>query len=351
MIDPPLLDLIAHDAVLGKTMLIAEAWDAGGLYQVGSFSEFGRWSEWNGKYRDCVRRFIKGDAMYAPELCRRICGSDDLYAQRGPAASINFITCHDGFTLYDLVSYNQKHNEENGEDNRDGSDANDSWNCGAEGETEDENIRALRLRQMRNMLTLLLMSRGIPMMLSGDEFANTQWGNNNAYCQDNEISWLNWADLEKNRELYEYVRSLILFRKAHPVLRATRYDKAHNGTGYPELSFHGTIPWEYDMHSPALTLACLYSEDHVKYGTESDCFIYLLINAHWEEHLFRLPVLPEGFEWKLAFEAYGVFTAPGEEQELQDAGSINLGPRTTAILVGKRIIAFTDYISSTTWKI
>ena len=351
MIDPPLLDLIAHDAVLGKTMLIAEAWDAGGLYQVGSFSEFGRWSEWNGKYRDCVRRFIKGDAMYAPELCRRICGSDDLYAQRGPAASINFITCHDGFTLYDLVSYNQKHNEENGEDNRDGSDANDSWNCGAEGETEDENIRALRLRQMRNMLTLLMMSRGIPMMLSGDEFANTQWGNNNTYCQDNEISWLNWADLEKNRELYEYVRSLILFRKAHPVLRSPRYDRAHNGTGYPELSFHGTIPWEYDMQSPALTLACLYSEDHVKYGTESDCFIYLLINAHWEEHLFRLPVLPEGFEWKLVFEAYGVFTAPGEEQDLQDAGSINLGPRTTAILVGKRKIAFTDYISSTTWKI
>jgi len=336
MVDPPLLDLIAHDAVLGKTMLIAEAWDAGGLYQVGNFSEFRRWSEWNGKFRDCVRRFIKGDAGYAPELCRRIIGSDDLYADRGPGASINFITCHDGFTLYDLVSYNRKHNEDNGEDNRDGSDANDSWNCGAEGETQEEEIRALRLRQMKNMLTILMMSRGIPMLLSGDEFANTQWGNNNAYCQDNEISWLNWNDLTGNRELYEYVRALILFRKTHPVLRAPSYDRAHNGTGYPEVSFHGTTPWEYDEKNPALSLACLYAEDHEKYKTDSDCFIYLLINAHWEEHLYHLPVLPEGFEWRLAFEAYGVCVAPGRELKLQYEDAINLGPRTTAILVGRK---------------
>ena len=336
MVHPPLLDIIANDAVLGKSFLIAEAWDAGGLYQVGSFPAFGRWSEWNGRYRDCLRRFIKGDGRYAPEMVRRIRGSDDLYGFRGPKASVNFVTCHDGFTLYDLVSYNQKHNEANGEGNRDGCNDNDSWNCGVEGETDDTGVNALRFRQMKNMLTILLTSRGIPMLLSGDEFANTQWGNNNAYCQDNEISWLDWSYLEKNKELYDYVRSLISFRKAHPVMRAETFDSAHNGTGYPELSFHSLIPWTFDENKDTLTFAWMYAEDHKKYNTKSDAFIYVAVNAHWEEHRFSLPVLPEGFRWRIAFEAYGVWSEPGAAKLHHDQTGINLGPRTTAVLIGDR---------------
>ena len=245
---------------------------------------------------------------------------------------MNFITCHDGFTLYDLVSYNEKHNQANGEDNRDGCNDNDSWNCGAEGETDDAVINDLRFRQMKNMLTILLTSRGIPMLLSGDEFANTQWGNNNAYCQDNEVSWLDWRLLEKNKQLYEYVKNLIAFRKAHPVLRAGSFDFAHNKTGYPELSFHSLVPWDFDENAATLTFAYLYAEDHEKYRTEHDTFIYVAVNAHWEEHRFLLPDLPEGYEWGLAFEAYGVCSAPGREKLYNDRTGINLGPRTTAVL-------------------
>ena len=335
MMNPPLLESIAGDAVLGKSLLIAEAWDAGGLYQVGSFPSYGRWSEWNGRFRDSLRGFIRGDAACMPELIARICGSDDLYGERGPAASINFVTCHDGFTLYDLVSYDRKHNLENGEDNRDGAYENFSWNCGAEGETDDPEINALRMRQMKNMMTVLLTSRGIPMILSGDEFANTQYGNNNAYCQDNEVSWLDWADLEKNNGLYEYVRRLIAFRRAHPVLRATAFDFAQNGTGYPELSFHGTQAWAIDRCAPGLTFAYMYAEDHKKYGTARDAFIYVAVNAWEEEQRYALPTLPEGYRWRLAFEAYGVSADAGMEFPHGDAAGLALGPRTTAVLIAE----------------
>lgn len=336
MMNPPLLDSIASDAVLARSVLIAEAWDAGGLYQVGSFPAFGRWAEWNGKYRDCVRRYIKGDGSCAPEIYRRVRGSDDLYGNRGPAASVNYVTCHDGFTLYDLVSYNEKHNEGNGEGNRDGTDDNYSWNCGVEGETEDPAVNALRLRQMRNMLTLLLTSRGIPMLLSGDEFANSQQGNNNAYCQDNETSWLDWTSLEKHRDLFDYVRRLIAFRKAHPVLSAPSYDFSPNGTGYPEFSLHGTRAWSIDEHAPGHCFAYLYAEDHLIYGVKEDCFIYVAVNAHWEEHRFSLPVLPASFGWYLAFETYGVSSDPGEEKPHGDSSGIILGARSTAVLVGRK---------------
>jgi glycogen operon protein len=334
MMNPPLLESIACDEVLGKTLLIAEAWDAGGLYQVGTFPAYGRWSEWNGMYRDCLRRFIKGEAERLPELILRIRGSDDLYRQRGPTASINFVTCHDGFTLYDLVSYNEKHNWDNGEENRDGTNDNASWNCGAEGSTDDPEIIALRMRQMKNMLTVLLTSRGIPMLLSGDEFANTQYGNNNAYCQDNEISWLDWNQLERCGDLYDYVRRLIAFRKAHPVLRADSYDFSHNGTGYPELSFHGTQAWNLDEHSPGLSFAYMYAEDHVRYCTEHDAFIYVAVNAYWETQHYGLPILPEGFQWGLAFESHDVSTDVNDERPLEDQSGIVLGPRSAAVLIG-----------------
>jgi len=334
MMNPPLLESIAGDEVLGKTLLIAEAWDAGGLYQVGTFPAYGRWSEWNGMYRDCLRRFIKGDAECLPELILRIRGSDDLYGQRGPTASINFVTCHDGFTLYDLVSYNEKHNWDNGEENRDGTNDNASWNCGAEGSTDDPEIIALRMRQMKNMLTVLFTSRGIPMLLSGDEFANTQYGNNNAYCQDNEISWLDWNQLERHGDMYDYVRRLIAFRKVHPVLRADSYDFSHNGTGYPELSFHGTQAWNLDEHAPGLSFAYMYAEDHVRYCTERDAFIYVAVNAYWEAQHYSLPILPDGFQWGLAFESYGVSTDLNDERPLEDQSGIVLGPRSTAVLIG-----------------
>ena len=337
LMSPPLLDSIASDAVLGKCILIAEAWDAGGLYQVGTFPSFGRWSEWNGRYRDCLRRFVKGEAASLPELCSRIEGSGDMYGSRGASASVNFVTCHDGFTLHDLVSYNEKHNRMNGEDNRDGANDNASWNCGAEGDTEDPEILALRMRQMKNLMTILMTSRGIPMILSGDEFANTQFGNNNAYCQDNEISWLDWTNLEKNRDLYDHVRRLIAFRKAHPVLTVNRCCSEKNATGYPELSFHGTEPWQLDRSRPGLCFAYLYAEDHLRFGTETDQFLYVAVNAHWEGHRLGLPVIPKGYRWHLAFRADGVSADPGQEKEWKDFSGIDLGPRCTAILVARPV--------------
>lgn len=209
---------------------------------------------------DCLRRFVKSGAECGPELVHRLQGSPDLYGNRSAEASINFITCHDGFTLYDLVSYNGKHNEANGEDNRDGSNDNDSWNCGVEGETSDAEINALRTRQIKNAAALLLLSQGIPMLLSGDEFRNTQFGNNNAYCQDNKISWLDWSRLEKNRDVFLFFKKMIAFRAAHPVLRRSDFFCGENSTGYPELSFHGEKPWELDTSNPLLTFGFMYAE-------------------------------------------------------------------------------------------
>ena len=353
MPSPPLLDNLAHDVVLGRTKLIAEAWDAAGLYQVGSFPSWNRWSEWNGRYRDCLREFIKGGDASAPELYQRISGSPDMYVLRGTGASVNFITCHDGFTLNDLFSYNEKHNDANGEDNRDGSDDNHSWNCGVEGETEDPEINALRMRQMRNALTILLTSRGVPMLLSGDEFANTQWGNNNAYCHDDEISWLDWSYLEKNRSLFEYVRALIRLRMEHPVFRNEEYDTGNNKTGYPELSFHGTVPWEIDMSAPSHCFAYMYAEDHEKFKTAGDCYIYIAVNAYWEDVRFSLPVIPEGFVWheySYSMDEYAADvesaagtgkTAKKVKNDMPDGRPIPgldnwiLGPRSTLVLIGK----------------
>ena len=327
MIDPPLLDSIANDAVLGKSMLIAEAWDAGGLYQIGSFRYWGRWAEWNGKYRDSLRYFIKGSAEHAPELFCRIQGSNDIYGNNNSESSINFVTCHDGFTLYDLVSYNDKHNEANGENNMDGCNDNNSWNCGVEGETTDPQILDLRMRQMKNMLTILLTSRGIPMLLSGDEFANTQFGNNNAYCLDNEISWLDWSYLEKNKDLFKYVKKLISFRKKHPILHSNALDSGYNNMGYPEFSLHSTSPWQLDTFSPALTFAYMYVEDQEKYNTKKSSFIYIAVNAYWEDQTFNLPIIPDGYTWKLVLES-SISGYKGEN-------SIRLGSRSTAILIAQ----------------
>lgn len=333
MIMPPLIEALARDAVLGSCKLIAEAWDADGLYQVGSFPSWQRWSEWNGRYRDCLRRFIKGGSEQAPELYQRIAGSPDMYGSRSSAASINYVTCHDGFTLYDLMSYNEKHNHDNAEGNRDGCNSNDSWNCGAEGETQDEQINALRLRQMKNALTILLTSRGTPMLLSGDEFANTQYGNNNAYCQDNEISWLDWDSLKKHKQLFGYVKALIALRKNDPVIRCTTFDSQHNMTGYPELSFHSCEPWQLDMSAPALTFGYMYAQEGKKYGCKKDSFIYVAVNAHWEAHEFMLPIIPNTMRWYAEFDS---FTGGYDMHKLlADRGPVTLQSRSTAIFIAR----------------
>ena len=193
---------------------------------------------------------------------------------------------------------------------------------------------SIRHRQMKNAITILLTSRGTPMLLSGDEFANTQYGNNNTYCQDNERSYLNWDILKKNPTLFSYVRGLIRLRQMHPVLRAGSYDFSPNGTGYPELSFHGTKPWELNEQAENLCFAYLYAEDHKKFGTERDCFIYIPVNAHWETHTFELPVIPEGMHWYLAAEAYSEFRDPENLISAEHQDRIELGPRTTAVLIG-----------------
>ena len=243
---PPLLRSLAFDSILGNVKLIAEAWDAGGLYQVGSFPSWKRWAEWNGRYRDDMRRFLKGDDFLSQAAARRITGSPDLYDPvfRGRNASVNFLTCHDGFTLYDLYSYNEKHNEANGWGNTDGADDNNSWNCGVEGDTTDPSVLALRRKMMMNACAVLMCSRGTPMFLAGDEFADTRYGNNNPYCQDNLISWLDWSLLEKNRALYEFFRYMIHFRKAHACIRK---DLEPSYLGFPSMSLHGLTPWKPDL--------------------------------------------------------------------------------------------------------
>ena len=338
--NPPLLEQLAHDPVLAKCKLIAEAWDAGGLYMVGNFPAYGRWAEWNGKYRDAVRRFVKGDEGLVGEMAWRLQGSPDLYATRGPTASINFITAHDGFTLMDLVSYNDKHNEANGWNNTDGANDNNSWNCGWEGETDDPGINALRRQQIKNMVTLMMVSQGVPMILMGDEVGRTQKGNNNTYCQDNILSWFDWAQVDKNADLLRFFQNIIAFRHAHPVLR-NRHHFAHAdylGSGFPDISFHGTMPWQPDWNNNH-TLAFMLSGDHAKGGIVRENHIYVAMNTYWDAVEFWLPQLPQAMMWHVA-----VNTAmpspqdiwePGAEPSLGNQNNLLLGGRSVVVLVGR----------------
>ncbi len=294
---PPLLRSLAFDSILGNVKLIAEAWDAGGLYQVGSFPSWKRWAEWNGRYRDDMRRFLKGDDFLAQTAAARITGSPDLYdpAYRGGNASINFLTCHDGFTLYDLYSYNQKHNEANGWGNTDGADDNNSWNCGVEGETDDPAILALRKRLMKNACAILLCSRGTPMFLSGDEFADTRYGNNNPYCQDNLISWLDWSLLKKNKDLFDFFQYMIRFRKDHPVIRK---DLEPSYLGVPAMSTHGLTPEETNFSGDSHVVCVRFAGYNE--ATQKEDLVYLAVNSGWFPVTLTLPGLPEHYEWKVA---------------------------------------------------
>lgn len=292
--NPPLVERIAADPFLANTKLIAEAWDAAGLYQVGTFPNFGRWAEWNGKFRDDVRRFVKGDEGMVPILATRLTGSADLYepSGRAPFHSINFVTSHDGFSLADLVSYNEKHNEANGEDNRDGDWTNNSWNCGEEGPTSTLEIQRLRRQQQKNFAALLLLSQGPPMILAGDEIGRSQQGNNNAYCHDNELSWLDWDLLGQNGDLHRFFKLLIHFRMKYTLLRRRRFynDGDEHGAG-PGISWHGTSRNEPDWSSHSRSLAM-----HV-FGNGAEPDLYVIANSHWEEHAFELSRCARGRRW------------------------------------------------------
>ena len=302
MADPPVLWDIELDNELADTKIIAEAWDAGGLYQVGYFPGF-RWAEWNGRFRDDVRRFVKGDPGLVGSIAARIGGSADIYQDDGelPVNSINFITAHDGFTLNDLVSYNWKHNEANGEGNRDGRDDNQSWNCGVEGDTDDPAINALRARQVRNFLTILMLSQGVPMLVMGDEARQTQYGNNNAYCQDNEITWFDWTRLDTHSDLIRFASELIAFRRSHETLRRSRYFTGEvNARGLADISWHGA-----KLHSPgwndpgskvlAFTLGGFPNKKPMG-KTDGDEDIHVMMNMDWMDIEFEIPTVP-GRHW------------------------------------------------------
>ncbi len=353
--NPPLVEFMAHDPILSHCKLIAEAWDAAGLYQVGSFPAYRRWAEWNGKYRDGIRRFLRGDAGMVGAVSQCIQGSPDLYfaSGRGAAASVNFITCHDGFTLHDLFAYNEKHNEANGEGSMDGTNDNASWNCGIEGPTDDPEVTALRKRQIKNAVAILMLSRGIPMIYSGDEMGRSQHGNNNNYSHDSELSWLDWKLLQENQELFRFFKNLIAFRHAHPVLRSPHHyrNEDYLGIGYPDISWHGVEAWNTDWadhsHTLAFLIAGAYAYAEQKEGleekSESDLdrntFIYAALNMHWEPHNFEIPEISFGMQWYLTAntgtnppdDSY----PPDKEPLLADQDTILLAPRSSVILIGR----------------
>ena len=340
--NPPLLETLAFDPILAKCKLIAEAWDAGGLYQVGSFPAYGRWAEWNGKFRDCVRQFLKGDEGTIGEMAQRFQGSPDLYAAAGrvPASSINFITAHDGFTLADLVSFNDKHNEANGEGNNDGDNDSNSWNCGAEGWTEDPSINALRSRQMKNAIALLMVSQGVPMLLMGDEMGRSKNGNNNTYCHDNELNWLDWDLLKANQSLFQFAKHCINFRLAHPVLRPDQHfqNRDYMGSGYADITWHGTQAWNADWQDSSKCLAFMLCGSHAKSGRVKDDFVYVAMNMHWQTQWFDLPGLPPGQQWYLSANTGAEEdTQFGLDQEpaLDDQKGLLLRDRSIVILVGR----------------
>jgi glycogen operon protein len=346
--NPPLLEALALDPILAGCDLIAEAWDAGGLYQVGNFPSYGRWMEWNGHYRDAARRFLKGDPGVAGEMVQGILGSPNLYAPSGrkPTASVNFLTCHDGFTLRDLYTYNGKYNLANGEENRDGANDNYCWNCGVEGETDDPKVNRIRHRLQRNAMALLFLSQGVPMLSMGDELGRTQLGNNNAYCHDEEWNWLDWTpELENDGAgcgLQRFVSLMTDFRRRHSQLRRSEY---FTGTdtqrcGYPDIGWHGVNPrqpdWGPESRSLAFMIAGNMSAD---FGPECD-FIYAAFNM-WHEPLdFGLPKLPVGMHWRRVIdtgkESPDDFLEPGAETLLEDQSSVTLMDRSVVVLIGNR---------------
>ena len=342
MNNPPLLRTLANDPILSNVKLIAEAWDAGGLYQVGSFPASGRWAEWNGRYRDALRSFLKGECWNAWDAAWSISGSGDLYGgfydhnhnnYAGYNSCVNFLTCHDGFTLYDLYSYNEKHNEANGWNNTDGADDNRSWNCGVEGDTDDPEVLALRSRMIRNACAVLMCSRGTPMFLSGDEFGNTKFGNNNSYCQDNITSWLDWRMLEKNRDLFEFFKFMIAFRKQHPVIHKQLPTSV---CGMDPIHTHNVNADQTDIPRDARTFCVSFAGYDKEKG--HDDLIYIAVNTFWEDVTITLPNLHGRGAWHLNVNTYGdgngKYCYPDEEAARIDHSFV-MRPRSVAVFTGK----------------
>ena len=326
MDNPPLLENMAFDQILSGVKLIAEAWDAGGLYQVGTFPSWNRWAEWNGRYRDDMRRFLKGDDGMAPAAVARMTGSRDIYDPlvRGQSASVNFLTCHDGFTLYDLYAYNMKHNEANGWNNTDGDNNGNSWNCGCEGDAQDAQVEALRRRMIKNAFATLLCSRGPAMFYAGDEFCNTQNGNNNAYCQDNEISWLDWSRKEKYADVYAFAQFMIRFRKEHPVLRKPTRPAA---CGFADISYHHGRAWNADCGNNARLIGLLYAGQD---DAGADDLVFVGVNTYWEKLGTSFPDAPSGKRWMLVADTAREETLPINEPVA--AGRYDLAPRSVIVL-------------------
>ena len=342
MNNPPLLRTLADDSILSNVKLIAEAWDAGGLYQVGSFPASGRWAEWNGRYRDSLRSYLKGDSWNAWDAAWSISGSGDLYGgyydnthsnYAGYNSCVNFLTCHDGFTLYDLYAYNDKHNEANGWNNTDGANDNCSWNCGAEGETDDPEVLSLRRRMIRNACAVLMCSRGTPMFLAGDEFGNTKFGNNNSYCQDNITSWLDWRMLEKNKDLFEFFKFMIAFRKKHPVIHKQLPTSV---CGMDSIHTHNLNAEETDIPRDARTFCVSFAGYDKEKG--KDDLIYVAVNTFWEDVTITLPNLHGRGAWHLSVNTYGDgnghYCYP-EGQEVRIDRSFVMRPRSVAVFTGR----------------
>ena len=331
---PPVVWQIELDEDLVNSKVIAEAWDAAGLYQIGNFPG-DRWSEWNGRFRDDIRRFVKGDPGLVGAVAYRLTGSPDLYQDRGklPINSINFVTCHDGFTLNDLVSYNAKHNESNGEDNRDGINDNLSWNCGVEGESTDPAVEALRTRQIKNFATLLLLSRGVPLFVAGDEVGRTQRGNNNAYCQDNDVNWFDWNLVDKNRDMYRFWKRVIEFRKNHPTLRQRCFfDGAANERGLADVSWHSC-----KLNSPGWSDPSGRALGMTLGGSKGEVDIHVMMNMYWEKLDFEIPVLPNRMWFKVLDTAEPSphdIVDPGNEVEV-DGSVCPVQGRSIVVLVSK----------------
>ncbi len=332
-------DAISQDPVLNRIKLIAEPWDLG-TYQVGNFPI--DWSEWNGRFRDTVRRFVKGDGGQVRDLGWRLTGSADMYGDdgRGPSNSVNFVTCHDGFTLHDLVSYDGKHNEANGEENRDGTNDNNSWNCGAEGEGGDPSIRALRARLVRNHLCSLIFSSGTPMILGGDEFGRTQKGNNNAYCQDNAISWFDWTLVEKNADTLAFFRKAVAFTFRYPVLQRRKFFRGTDldRDGQADITWFGPDGGRPDWDDPELRTLCYQLDGSEAGGDRGDYQLFFILNADYRPRTVKLPPLPAGGRWRRAIDT-GLpggddFADAGAEAPIDPPDAYVASPRSTVVLLG-----------------
>ncbi len=338
--NPPMVEKIAEDPILAHTKIIAEAWDAAGMYQVGSFSTNTRWAEWNGKFRDDVRAFMCGHENTVPALATRIAGSADLYQKsaRRPFNSINFVTCHDGFTLHDLVSYNQKYNEHNGEKNRDGSDNNISWNSGKEGETNDPQILELRFRRIRTFAVILFLSQGVPMILAGDEFGRTQYGNNNAYCQDNTTGWVDWTLAQQHSDLLRFFRLLIALRKMHKVFRRDTFFPDPTRSRCPEISWQATHPDKQDWSSSAKVLAYMLNGSAVEQKRDDDFFV--MLNSSDRQRHFEVPNLDADRRWLQVINTANPSPNDITEEEqgtpLQEK-SVAVAPMAAVVLISKPI--------------